>query len=171
MRSNQSSNFRQGFYYNNENQQSKDFKYQNTQQKSEAYYFIRDPTTGRVIRVKINNYYNGPKQNYDHTQHPGYNPNFDYTVHRSYSKKIDMHYANYDNEDEINVKPKHIFTIILTTIALFMFIRAIHKNTPEGPLIYKNTIYYPKNKDPIMADMIKNQGYIPPPDLFKTNYK
>lgn len=131
---------------------------------------MRDPETA----VKLNNYYNGPKITYHHTQNDWSNSNFDQTAHRNYSMETSNDGALYvdDYEDEIIIKKKLVFTfIIISSLAVLAMFFAINRNPPRGSIIYKNAIYIPKNKDQILGDMNRNQAHIGPDDSFKSYYR
>jgi len=65
---------------------------------------------------------------------------------------------------------KHYLTFVFIFVTFISFAIFIKRNPPNGdPFMYKNSVYYPKNQDPILRDLIKTNK-IDAYQLDKMNY-
>jgi hypothetical protein len=149
---------------NNINSYNKNYNYQNNKHSSfyydkgsknskwspynDSFYVFRDPNTGRIHKIKIQNtFYNIDNKNKDF--------NFYYEEELRTKKRF-----YYDDYEEIQFGSKEKLTFIFIIITLVTFICILKTNPPNrNAILYKNTIYYPKNKDPIMTDLKKTQNF------------
>jgi hypothetical protein len=123
--------------------------------KDGKFHIYKDPYTGKYYKV-----YTGSNSEYD--------------ARKKYKNPYDEIYNNnpYSGdfyEEEVKVEVRHlvaIFTTILVGIIYFMNLSNKKKAWDQQAIVYKNQVYYPKNKDPILDHMVKNKGHRYPRELY-----
>ncbi len=138
------------------NQHQNPHKYEeNFSSEDSKFHIYKDPYTGKYYKV-----FTGP--------------NSEYETRKKYKNPYDEIYNNntYSGdfyEDEVKVQVRHlvaIFTTILVGIIYFVNLSNKKKAWDNQAIMYKNQVYYPKNRDPIIDYMVKNQGHRYPKELY-----
>jgi hypothetical protein len=121
--------------------------------KPSKYIIFRDPRTGNYFRIRV-----------DKDENQSDSP-------RWQKEPIDDHlYQKHYYENDIRIEFRHLFGLLFifgTTLYFYSKLNRMDKYLKDSnAIIYKNAIYYPKNRDPIIEDMIKNKGYTFPDDIY-----
>ena len=132
--------------YKEERKKSQDNRYDN-----DKCFIYRDPYTGRYYKINPAYY-----SNFSHNSTYS-NGNYD-NIYKESSKNRYNNYSpyndDYDEEEELSLGLHHIaVAIIFVSCAIFYFVfhanKKLHDNK-DNVIIYKNSVYYPIGKDPIL---------------------
>jgi hypothetical protein len=151
--------YNQKYQWNQTKTGSEDYKYEekysytNENVKPAKFIIFRDLRTGNYFRIRINK-----EDGQSETPRWRKEPIDDHLYQKHY----------YDND--IRIEFRHLFVCIFifaTTIYFYIKLNRMNNYLKDSnAIIYKNAIYYPKNRDPIIEDMVKNKGYTFPEDIY-----
>ena len=97
------------------------------------------------------------------------NPSYGFK-NRNYPDNSSFYYKNNEDSYVVAFGVKHYFTFVFIFVTFVSFFIFIKRNPPQGdPFFYKNSVYYPKDQDPILRGLIKTNK-IDAYQLDKMNY-
>ncbi len=151
-------------HYNNKH--SYKYRYsqsnQNTEKENfdpENFHIFRDPHTGKYYRVFVGrNTHFDPNNPYERKSNP-------------YEKiyNTDPYHDEENEQQEMKIEVRHltvVFTTLLVGLIFFLNLNNKKKAWDQNALMYKNQVYYPKNKDPIIDYMVNTKGYKYPREIY-----
>jgi len=172
-------NYNDRFYYekgedkNNYKKRGSQSDFYNKNEREEfeyvdRFYLYRDPYTGKFYRVRQRDVNNFSSRRSGKSSGP-------YSVYDEvYNNKFEDEREDY--EGELTVGVRHFIAILLVGLSIIFYViitKTRREAWQQNAVIYKNTIYYPKNKDPIIEELVKKRGYVFPKEIFhyNNNYK
>lgn len=149
-------------------------KYSNVNENPYYQNFYYDNSR---MKDKRNEEYKNVNDIYDDTTYdknkekPGsYHNNINYKMSRRANLEYKNRFREHDDAYLVVLELKHYLTLAFIFVTLICFAIFLKRNPPYGnPFVYQNTVYYPKDSDPILNNLIKSNkvdSYV----LQKLNY-